>query len=64
VQIQSLSNVNSAAYQITYFLMVVAFTYFYTEILFTQQNYSENLKRAGAQVPGVMPGAPTEKYLR
>jgi preprotein translocase subunit SecY len=64
VQIQNLSNVNSAPYQITYFLMVVAFTYFYTDILFTQQNYSENLKRAGAQIPGVMPGAPTEKYLR
>jgi preprotein translocase subunit SecY len=64
VQIQNLSNVNSTPYQITYFLMVVAFTYFYTDILFTQQNYSENLKRAGAQIPGVMPGVPTEKYLR
>ena len=64
VQIQELSNVNSAPYQITYFLMVIAFTYFYTDVLFTQQNYSENLKRAGAQIPGVMPGAPTEKYLR
>lgn len=64
VQIQNFSNVNSAPYQITYFLMVIAFTYFYTEILFTQQNYSENLKRAGAQIPGVMPGALTEKYLR
>jgi preprotein translocase subunit SecY len=64
VQIQELSNVNSAPYQITYFLMVIAFTYFYTDVLFTQQNYSENLKRAGAQIPGVMPGAPTARYLR
>jgi preprotein translocase subunit SecY len=63
-QILHLLNVDSTLYQILYFLMVVAFSYFYTNVLFTQQNYGENLKRAGAQVPGVSPGAPTEKYLR
>lgn len=57
-------NVSSNLYQILYFLMVVAFTYFYTDVMFTQQNYGENLKRAGAQIPGVSPGAPTQKYLK
>ena len=43
--------------------MVVAFTFFYTDVLFTQQNYGDNLKKQGAQIPGVVRGAPTQKYL-
>ena len=43
--------------------MVVIFTFFYTSVLFDQQNYGENLKRAGANVPGVHTGVPTQKYL-
>jgi preprotein translocase subunit SecY len=43
--------------------MVVIFTFFYTTVLFDQQNYGENLKKAGASVPGVLTGAPTQKYL-
>jgi len=38
-------------------------TFFYTEVLFEQQNYGDNLKRQGAQIPGVVRGAPTQKYL-
>lgn len=50
-------------YWILYFLMVVGFTFFYTNVLFAQQNYGENLKRVGAQIPGVSRGAPTQRYL-
>jgi len=46
-----------------YFFMVVVFTFFYTSVLFDQQNYGENLKRVGAAVPGVHPGPATQKYL-
>ncbi len=46
-----------------YFVMVVAFTFFYTAVLFDQQNYGDNLKKVGASVPGVHTGAPTQKYL-
>ncbi len=46
-----------------YFVMVVAFTFFYTDVLFQQQNYGENLKKQGAQIPGVNRGGPTQKYL-
>ena len=60
---QSLFSGNSTAYWIMYFFMVVIFTFFYTDVLFTQQNYGDNLKRVGAQVPGVNRGAPTQKYL-
>ena len=51
------------SYPILYFLFVVAFTFFYTDVLFTQQNYGETLKKQGAQIPGVVRGAPTQKYL-
>lgn len=53
----------SPVYWIMYFVMVVAFTFFYTDVLFAQQNYGENLKRSGAQVPGVTKGAATQRYL-
>ena len=54
---------NSWGYWVLYFLMVVAFTYFYTTVIFEQQNYGDNLKRSGAQIPGVHTGAATQKYL-
>jgi preprotein translocase subunit SecY len=50
-------------YSLMYFLLVVLFTFFYTDVLFTQQNYGDNLKKQGAQIPGVIRGAPTQKYL-
>lgn len=53
----------SDIYWILYFLMVVAFTFFYTDVLFSQQNYGENLKRSGAQIPGVTKGVATQRYL-
>ncbi len=50
-------------YALFYFIMVVAFTFFYTDVLFQQQNYGDNLKRQGAQIPGVTRGTYTQKYL-
>jgi preprotein translocase subunit SecY len=50
-------------YWIMYFVFVVGFTFFYTDVIFAQQNYGENLKRSGAQIPGVTKGAPTQRYL-
>ena len=43
---------------VIYFVFVLLLTFFYTEVLFEQQNYGENLKRQGAQIPGVVRGAP------
>ena len=54
---------NGTAYWLMYFFMVVAFAFFYTDVLFAQQNYGENLKKVGAQIPGVSRGAPTQRYL-
>ncbi len=57
------SDNRNAGYLTIYFFMVVLFSFFYTSVLFEQQNYGENLKKAGAQVPGVTKGAPTQRYL-
>jgi preprotein translocase subunit SecY len=54
---------SSWVYWLLYFLMVVGFTFFYTDVMFSQQNYGENLKKVGAQIPGINRGAPTQKYL-
>jgi preprotein translocase subunit SecY len=61
--IQNTFNGSSPVYALIYFLMVVAFSFFYTDVLFAQQNYGENLKRQGAHIPGVTVGAATQKYL-
>lgn len=54
---------NNWVYWLLYFLMVVSFTFFYTSVLFEQQNYGDNLRKVGAQIPGVHTGEPTQKYL-
>lgn len=56
-------NPTSYPYWILYFLMVVGFTYFYTDVIFKQQNLSENLQRQGGFIPGLRPGKRTESYL-
>ncbi len=56
-------NGQSNAYWILYFFMVIAFAYFYTDIVFQQQNLAETLKRQGGFIPGLRPGKHTADYL-
>lgn len=46
-----------------YFALVVAFTFFYVSITFQPNKVAENLQSRGGFVPGIRPGAETEKYL-
>ncbi len=55
---------NGAIYWLLYFVLVVGFTYFYTDVIFQQQNLPETLQRQGGFVPGLRPGSRTEEYLR
>lgn len=50
-------------YPISYFVLVVAFTYFYTGIVLNSKEISENLQKQGGFFEGVRPGVQTEKYL-
>jgi preprotein translocase subunit SecY len=54
---------NGFIYWLLYFLMVVGFTYFYTDIIFQQQDLPETLRRQGGFIPGIRPGARTAEYL-
>ena len=56
-------NKNNPIYWIVYFLMVVGFTYFYTDVIFRQQNLPESLQQQGGFIPGIRPGKKTEEYL-
>jgi preprotein translocase subunit SecY len=51
-------------YGIAYFLLVFAFTYFYSSIVFRPDKIAENLQRQGAFIPGIRPGSHTEEYIR
>jgi preprotein translocase subunit SecY len=62
-EVQKVFGGQSNVYWVMYFLGVVLFSFFYTDVLFAQQNYGENLKKVGAQIPGVSRGAPTQRYL-
>lgn len=53
----------NVVYSLMMFLMVVGFTYFYTVVLFAQQNLPESLRNNGGFIPGIRPGKATEAYL-
>ncbi len=50
-------------YNLTYFLLVVGFTYFYTAVIFNPVKIAEDIQKYGGFVPGIRPGKPTADYL-
>ena len=50
-------------YGIVYFILVVAFTYFYTAVVFDPEQIAENLQKQGGYIPGIRPGKNTMEYL-
>lgn len=50
-------------YWAIYFVLVVAFTYFYAYVVWQQQNIPENLQKQGAHIPGYRPGEATRRHL-
>ncbi|MCH7705462.1 MAG: preprotein translocase subunit SecY [Chloroflexi bacterium] len=50
-------------YWIMVFFLVMGFTFFYTMVVFQQQNLAENLQKNGGFIPGIRPGRPTADYL-
>jgi len=51
-------------YPAAYFFLVIAFTYFYTGIVFNSNEIAENLQKQGGFIEGVRPGLQTERYLQ
>ncbi len=63
LQIVALFNPQSFVYNLSYFLLVVGFTYFYTTVVFNPEKISERLQKHGSFIPGVRPGKQTTDYL-
>ena len=55
---------SSVVYMIFYFLMIIAFSYFYSTIQFNPVEISNNLKKNGGFIPGFRPGKPTSDFIR
>ncbi len=53
----------SFAYNITFALLIVGFTYFYTAITINPTQMAEDMKRNGGFIPGVKPGKKTAEFL-
>ncbi len=51
------------AYWFFYFILVVGFTFFYTDVMVRQQNIPQTLQRQGGFIPGIRPGKRTEAYI-
>jgi preprotein translocase subunit SecY len=56
-------NPGGLAYNLIYFFLVVAFTYFYTAVVFNPVKISEEIKKHGGFIPGIRPGKPTADFL-
>lgn len=61
--VRSLSDYTSAPYNLIYAVLVIAFTYFYTALIFNPTEMADNLKRNNSFIPGVKPGEPTANYI-
>ena len=57
------SNHSNPWYMLVYSVMVIAFTFLYTALIFNPKQMSEDLKRNNGFIPGVKPGQPTADYI-
>lgn len=55
---------NSSPYLVVYFLLVIAFTYFYVSITFNPEQVAENIQKRGGYIPGIRPGKQTAEYIQ
>src|SRR6185312_16341436 len=61
--IVTIFSTTSPFYIISYFLLVMGFTYFYTAFTFKPDETAEQLRKNGGFIPGIRPGRPTQDYL-
>lgn len=54
---------DSVLYLVTFFLMIVIFSFFYTFVTYKPADTADNLKKSGGFIPGLRPGKVTQKYI-
>src|SRR6202022_3049468 len=57
-------NYNTFLYNFVYFVLVIAFTFFYSEVVVNIMDIGDSLKKQGGFIPGIRPGKPTTDYLQ
>lgn len=57
------TNVNGFWYNFVFFILIVAFTYFYTAVTINPAQMAEDIKKNGGFIPGVKPGKKTQEYF-
>jgi preprotein translocase subunit SecY len=62
-QVGNFLSLNSTTGALLYFVLIIAFTYFYTAVSFDPEDVSDNIKKYGGFIPGIRPGRPTTDYL-
>ena len=55
---------NGVLYPILFFVLIIAFAYFYTQITFDPVDVANNLKKQGGAIPGIRQGRPTSDYIK
>jgi len=60
---QTFGQQQGLGYWLTFFLLVVGFTFFYSDVMVSNQNLAENLQRNGGFIPGIRPGKRTQDYI-
>ncbi len=63
VKMTALFQPNTTFYLVTYFLLIIAFTFFYVSITFQPEEVADNIQKRGGYVPGIRPGKQTSEYL-
>jgi preprotein translocase subunit SecY len=61
---QTFGQQQGLAYWLTFFALVVGFTFIYSDIMVANQNLSDNLQRNGGFIPGIRPGKRTQEYIQ
>ena len=57
-------NPQGVLYNALYFLLVIAFTFFYTVVVFNPEKIAEEIQKHGGFIPGIRPGTATKEYLQ
>ncbi len=58
-----LTDFGSPGYLVTYFILIIVFSYFYTFVVMKPDEVADNLKKSGGFIPGIRPGSSTAKYI-